>query len=1159
MGTGHSTPNPARRATFPLTGRTVRRTDEETEHAPHPTRPCFADVRRPPRRLDFPQCRLPPVCRARPEPLFEQLEERTLLAADIQATLTVPALTGLASAGGTLSGSILLRNTGNAAANGFTYRVFLSTDSVVGNEDDVELTGVDGLTASLASGATSSVNLNTFTIPTDIRPGAYFLIVQLDTTNAVAEGDTGEANNTVRSASPNIVLNGPAAATPNLNASVTFTTRIVGPDEHISVPTTIRNTGAAASGQLHVTWVISTNDIIGDADDIAIDSEVISNIAAGGTVTFNRDVQLPVGVPLGNYRVGVWVDDRADVAESNEGDNRAISAANALVVALPDLTSTLVTSGGSIAPGSYFTGTLTVRNLTQAASGSFYVTISLSSDGIAGNDDDIELMSVRVTDLSNPAMGLAGNATRVFSNLRMYIPYGATGGGALNPGSYRVVVTVDSDEEVTESSESNNQTISTTASVTIPARNTANDPAGPDLTTYVYPISGTYQPGQAITVSAIIANLGNATAASPIFSAYLSANNTLDGGDVLLSGDVFGDLGDTGPGSLFATANLTIPGSAPNGTFYVILVADVDDDIEETNENNNASAAGTATVSRPVLSITAPDAAAAEVTTGTANGGQFRIARTGPTTSELVVHYTVAGTAGEGDFNSEAFTGTVTIPAGQAFVLLNLSAVNDALAETDETVIITLSNDPFYTVSGTQSNATVTIADNEPRISITTVRATGTEGGTATTAQGQFRVTRTGSTAAALTVTFTLTGTADDGVDFNVSGTGVTYDATTHTGTVIIPIGQLSATFNIDVIDDQVGEDPETVIATPVADEDLYSVSATAGSATVTINDNEALVTVTAPDAAAAETTGAANGGQYRITRTGATTGALVVHFGMQGTASALNDYVLSSTVTGANLTFDTGTGFGTVTIPAGASFVTVNLAVTDDSTGEDPETAIFRLDNDDAYRLGTTAQRLGHCHHRRQRADGHPPGVRRRCRGAPGHRPGQPRPVPRHPACDQHRRRPGGALHHERHRRTLGRLHPHRRRGRHGDVQLRHRRRHRDHPQRPDHRGGQPRCDQRRDRRTQRDGDHDAAERRGLPRVDRRLSAHRHRHHRRQRADRVAHRHRPHRHRRPGQWRQRLRQLPHLPYRRPGPGTAHQRHRHGHGCQRRLDQLHHH
>lgn len=878
------------------------------------------------------------------EPLFEALEERTLLAADITATLTVPAATGLASAGGALTGSILLANTGNATATGFTYRIYLSTDTVIGNEDDVQLTGEAGLTATLAASGTTTVNLSAFTVPTDMRPGSYFVITVLDTANVVAEGETGEANNTVWTSSPVITLNGPAAGTANLNATVTFTAQTISPDQHISVPTTVRNTGAAAATTFHVTWVLSTNSVIGDADDIAIDDEVIDSLAAGGTVTFDRDIQLPVGIALGAYRIGVWVDDRGDVAESNESDNRAITTSAGLNIALPDLTATLTSSVATVAPGGFFTGTLQVRNNTLASAVPFSVHISLSTDNVAGNEDDIFLMSVSIEDLADDSLGLAGGATRSITGLRVYIPYGNGSGGALAPGAYRIVLTVDAMSEVEESNEGNNRTITANTPLTIPARNTANDPAGADLFTFAYPITGSYQPGQTFTAAAIFGNLGNATAADGIiWSAYLSTNATFDENDVLLEGDILDSVSTFGVGSMYVTGRFTIPGEAPTGTFYVIFRADPGNVIDETNDGNNTASAGTATVTRGTVSITATDAAAAEVATGTANGAVFRIARTGSTASDLVVNYTVTGTAGESDYNAGTFTGTVTIPAGSTFVLINLTVNDDALAENDETVILTIDENDFYIVSGTQSAATATIADNEARVSITAPdAAAGESSGTAN--PGQFRLTRTGSTAQALTVAFDIGGTAgaaDYSVLSTVAGANLVFDAETGTGTITFPAGQSTVTFNVNVTQDAIAEESETVIVSVQAGEN-NSVNLSAYRATVTIADDEPIVTITAPDAAAGEVaTGAANPGQFRVTRTGSTAEALVVNYTVSGTATSGSDYA------------DTLTG--TVTIPAGATFAVFNVTVIDDALAETPETVIVTLDEDEAYRLSTT------------------------------------------------------------------------------------------------------------------------------------------------------------------------------------------------------------
>ncbi|OAI43146.1 hypothetical protein AYO41_02820 [Verrucomicrobia bacterium SCGC AG-212-E04] len=72
-------------------------------------------------------------------------------------------------------------------------------------------------------------------------------------------------------------------------------------------------------------------------------------------------------------------------------------------------------------------------------------------------------------------------------------------------------------------------------------------------------------------------------------------------------------------------------------------------------------------------------------------------------------------------------------------------------------------------------------------------------------------------TTAALTVNYTLTGTADKATDYAVNpappATG-TYSSSTGAGTLVIPIGALSAGLKITPVDDAIAEGTETVVAT---------------------------------------------------------------------------------------------------------------------------------------------------------------------------------------------------------------------------------------------------------------------------------------------------------------------------------------------------------
>ena len=71
--------------------------------------------------------------------------------------------------------------------------------------------------------------------------------------------------------------------------------------------------------------------------------------------------------------------------------------------------------------------------------------------------------------------------------------------------------------------------------------------------------------------------------------------------------------------------------------------------------------------------------------------------------------------------------------------------------------------------------ATITITDtNTPLVSVTAFDSTAAETGNN---RGTFRFSRTGSTAASLTVTFTVTGTATNGTDYQSLPVTVTFGA----------------------------------------------------------------------------------------------------------------------------------------------------------------------------------------------------------------------------------------------------------------------------------------------------------------------------------------------------------------------------------------------
>ncbi|MBD2500053.1 choice-of-anchor I family protein [Anabaena azotica] len=171
----------------------------------------------------------------------------------------------------------------------------------------------------------------------------------------------------------------------------------------------------------------------------------------------------------------------------------------------------------------------------------------------------------------------------------------------------------------------------------------------------------------------------------------------------------------------------------------------------------------------------------------------------------------------------------ITIPNGQTSGSVTLTVVDDVLVEGTETAVLTISNLSAGIALGTTTTRNITITDNDtpkvPTVSITATDANAAESST-TVNKGSFTLTRTGDTTAALTVTYTVGGTATNGIDYN----GLT-------GSVVIPAGQASATITITPVNDATTEGNETVTLTLV---DGVSYDLGVANATVTIADNTA-------------------------------------------------------------------------------------------------------------------------------------------------------------------------------------------------------------------------------------------------------------------------------------------------------------------------------
>ncbi len=196
------------------------------------------------------------------------------------------------------------------------------------------------------------------------------------------------------------------------------------------------------------------------------------------------------------------------------------------------------------------------------------------------------------------------------------------------------------------------------------------------------------------------------------------------------------------------------------------------------------------------VSITPLAASLPEGTGAGTTAFTFTVSRTGDTTGDVTMDYAVTGSganpANAADFGGTLPSGQITINDGDSSTILTIQVSRDALAELDETFIVTLSNpDNGFIVTGTPATGTIL---NDDLLTVTLNQAAGQLDPT-NTSPVNFTVVFSEPVTGFATGDVSLTGTAgattgtvtevapNDGTTFSVAVTGMT-----QTGTVIATI-----------------------------------------------------------------------------------------------------------------------------------------------------------------------------------------------------------------------------------------------------------------------------------------------------------------------------------------------------------------------------------
>ncbi|OEK02996.1 hypothetical protein BFP97_16345 [Roseivirga sp. 4D4] len=296
-------------------------------------------------------------------------------------------------------------------------------------------------------------------------------------------------------------------------------------------------------------------------------------------------------------------------------------------------------------------------------------------------------------------------------------------------------------------------------------------------------------------------------------------------------------------------------------------------------------------------------------------------------TTDVTVDYTVSGTATGSRTDYTLANGSLTISAGSLTENITIAnIIDDVLDETEETVIVTLSN-PSNAGLGTNQVHTYTINDDDPTptIAFDVVNSNGAES----------------LSSAILAVSLSELSGQDVTVDYTVSGTatGSGTDYTLANGTLTVSVSSLTENITIsDIIDDVLDETEETVIVT-------LSNPSNAGLGTnqvhtYTINDDDPTPTIAfdVANSNGAESISSAD---------------LAVSLSAESGQDVTIDYVVTGTATGSGIDYTLANG--TLTINAGSLTEPITVAdIIGDELDEDDETVIVTLSNPTNANLGT-------------------------------------------------------------------------------------------------------------------------------------------------------------------------------------------------------------
>jgi subtilisin family serine protease/subtilase family serine protease len=452
--------------------------------------------------------------------------------------VTVTASTTQATEAGTVPGVFTVTRSGDTSLP-LTVQYTLTGTALAG-ADYVSLPGTVTIEASSTTATVSIVPIDDAAYESN---ETVILTLVANTAYTIASPSTGTVTVVSNDLPPDLVVSA---------VSVPAT---AGVDVDLVVNHTTKNQGTGPSLASSTALYLSTNGAL-DAADVLLSNRPVSPLGPAASEAASTTVRIPASTIPGSYYVLARADSENAVLENIESNN---NRASAVVRIGADLIVSALTAPAAAAPGSTINVSETTKNQGDNSAGTsttrFYLSTNSTLDAadVVVGSRDVPLLVVD---------GVSVNAA-----VAITLP------AAITPGTYYVLAVADASNAVAESLENNNLRVSSGVRI------------GADLQTTSVNAPAFGAAGGSISVTDTTVNYGSVAVAASSTGFYLSTNSTVDAADAFLGSRAIGEL--LAGGTSTVTTALQLPAQITPGNYYVIAVADWNNAVAETIENNN--------------------------------------------------------------------------------------------------------------------------------------------------------------------------------------------------------------------------------------------------------------------------------------------------------------------------------------------------------------------------------------------------------------------------------------------------------------------------------------------------------------------------------------------------------------------------------------------